>query len=41
MAYSFFYLGKYEMARACFERIIKLDSSSVEAYVGMAIVYDK
>lgn len=29
MAYSFFYLGKYEMARACFQRIIKLDPSCV------------
>jgi len=41
MAYSFFYLGKYELARACFQRIIKLDPSCTEAYVGIAVVYDK
>lgn len=41
MAYSFFYLGKYEMARACFERIIKLDPTCVEAYIGIAVVCDK
>jgi tetratricopeptide (TPR) repeat protein len=29
------------MARACFERIIRLDPSAVEAYIGIAIVYDK
>ena len=29
MAYCFFYLGKYEMARACFQRILKLDATCV------------
>jgi tetratricopeptide (TPR) repeat protein len=41
MAYSFFYLGKYELARACFQRIVKLNPSCIEAYVGIAVVYDK
>lgn len=41
MAYSFFYLGKYEMARACFQRIVQLDPTVVEAYIGIAIVFDK
>ena len=41
MAYSFYYLGKYEMARACFQRIIKLDQNCVEAYLGLAVVEDK
>jgi len=39
MGYCFFYLGKYEMARACFERIIKLDPTCVEAYIGIAVIY--
>jgi tetratricopeptide (TPR) repeat protein len=29
MAYSFFYLGKYEMAKACFQRILKLAPNCV------------
>lgn len=41
MAYSFYYLGKYEMARACFQRIIKLDQNCVEAYLGLAVIEDK
>ena len=41
MAYSFYYLGKYEMARACFQRILKLDPNCVEAYIGIAIIYEK
>jgi tetratricopeptide (TPR) repeat protein len=41
MAYSFYYLGKYEMARACFQRIVKLDPNSVEAHLGIAIIEEK
>ena len=41
MAYSFFYLGKYEMARACFKRLLELEPRCVEALVGIATVHDR
>ncbi len=41
MAYSFYYTGKYELAKACFLRILKLDDKCVEAYIGVATLYEK
>ncbi len=38
MAYCFFYLEKYEMAKACFTRILKLDPTCVDAYIGLAVI---
>ncbi len=29
------------MARACFQRIVKLDPNSVEAHLGIAIIEEK
>ena len=41
MAYCFFYLGKYEMARACFQRLLNLEPHCIEALIGIATVYDR
>lgn len=41
MAYCFYYLGKYEMARACFQRVIQLEPKCVEALIGMAVVHER
>ena len=41
MAYSFHALGKYELARACFQRIISLDPNCAEAYLGISIIFEK
>ena len=41
MAYCFFNLGKFEMARACFQRIMAIDPSCVEAYIGAGVVCEK
>jgi RNA polymerase-associated protein CTR9 len=41
MAYCFFHLRKYELARACFQRVLALDPGCVEALMGIAIVYER
>lgn len=41
MGYCFYFLQKYELARACFQRILKLDPTCVEAYVGVAVVCER
>ena len=41
MGYCFFHLGKYEMARACFQRVVKLDPECVEGWMGIAVVCEK
>jgi tetratricopeptide (TPR) repeat protein len=41
MGYSFFFLGKYEMARACFHRLLQLEPNCVEALIGIATVHDR
>lgn len=38
MAYCYFYLEKFEMARACFTRIINLKPDCIEAYIGLAVI---
>lgn len=29
------------MARACFVRILKLDPTNIESYIGLAVIYDR
>jgi RNA polymerase-associated protein CTR9 len=39
MAYCFYELEKYEMAKACFKRILDLDPKCVEAKIGYATLW--
>lgn len=41
MAYCYFFMEKYEMARACFNRILSLKPDCIEAYLGLAVIEEK
>lgn len=41
MAYCYFHLNKFEVAQACFERILKLDGKCYRAMIGLAIVNER
>ena len=41
MAYCFYFLNKFELAKSCFRRILTMDPKCVEAYLGLAVIADK
>lgn len=41
MAYCYFNLNKFEVAQACFERILNLDDKCYRAMIGLAIVHER
>lgn len=41
MAYCYFNLNKFEVAQACFERILNIDIKCYKAMIGLAIVHER
>jgi tetratricopeptide (TPR) repeat protein len=41
MAACYYHLGQYEMAEACFKRILQIDPKCVDGLLGMAVISEK
>jgi tetratricopeptide (TPR) repeat protein len=41
MAYCYFYLNKYEMAKACALRVLQLDPRNANAFICVAVVLER